>query len=77
MGVIKDFRSPNLVGNAIVSLLSGVDAPPCCSEYITACVLDRASEVTESPASLFILTANVVVTKEENLDMEDEFTYDD
>ncbi|KAI3841450.1 hypothetical protein MKX03_021099 [Papaver bracteatum] len=72
MDVIKNFKSYNLVRGTIDNMLSDFKAPSCCFDYVTYCVLDSAYKLTEIVDGSFLLTASVMITIEENLDVQEE-----
>ncbi|KAI3944492.1 hypothetical protein MKW92_044976 [Papaver armeniacum] len=72
MDVIKNFKSYNLVRGTIDNMLSDFKAPSCCFDYVTDCVLDSAFKLLEIVGGSFLLTASVMITIEENLDVQEE-----
>ncbi|MCL7030601.1 hypothetical protein MKW94_004872 [Papaver nudicaule] len=73
MDVIRDFKSYNRVRRKVVRMLSEFEAHPCCFDYVTDHVLLCAcDEVPETLGGPFLITAEVLITVKENLDVDEE-----
>ncbi|KAI3953349.1 hypothetical protein MKX01_042327 [Papaver californicum] len=73
MDVIQNFKSYDLVKDAVSGMLSYLEAPQCCFDYVTDCVLNCAYGVQDQRlGGSFRITARVEITMNENLDVEEE-----
>ncbi|XP_026408988.1 E3 ubiquitin-protein ligase RING1-like [Papaver somniferum] len=72
MDLIKNFKSYNLVRSTIDNMLSDFKAPSSFYDYVTDCVLDSAFKLPEIVGGSFLLTACVIITIQENLDVQEE-----
>ncbi|KAI3952005.1 hypothetical protein MKX01_004238 [Papaver californicum] len=68
--LITDGTSYNLVKDAVAGMLSYLQAPPCCFDYVTDCVLNCAYD--QRVGGSFRITAHLEITMNENLDVEGE-----
>ncbi|KAI3913096.1 hypothetical protein MKW98_007112 [Papaver atlanticum] len=68
--VIENFKSCSLVIHKIVSILSDLKVPERCFDYVTDRILDSVSQIpAESLGGTYCVTACVMITFEENLDV--------